>query len=86
MFLGDVYRRLQFCLFQPVDQLVEIVVAIKFDFDFAFTPEFFNRYFCAEMPGQILGHARQKYLFGTFFGWVRLFDACFQTPDQFFGF
>ena len=40
-----------------MNQAVKIVIAVKFDFDFAFLPVLFNHDFGAEVTGEILGEA-----------------------------
>ena len=74
------------CLSQAINQTVKIVNAVKFDFNFAFLPVFFNHDLGTEVTGEIFGKAGKMYLFGVILGYAGLSLHRFQAPDEGFSF
>jgi hypothetical protein len=74
------------CLSQAMNQAVKIVIAVKFDFDFAFSPVFFYHDLGAEVTGEILGEVGKMYLLGAILGYPGLPLLGFQAPDEGFSF
>ena len=53
---------LTICLAQTVNQAVKIVIAVKFDFNFAFLSVFFDHDLGAKVAGEIFCEAGKMYL------------------------
>ena len=71
---------------EAMNQAVKIVIAVKFDFNFAFLSMFFDHDFGAEMTGEILSKVGKMYLLGAIPDYLALLLSYFQAPNEGFGF
>ena len=69
-----------------MNQAVKIVIAVKFDFNFAFLPVFFNHDLGAEVTGEIFGDAGKMCLLRAIFGDPGLSLLRFQALYEGFSF
>jgi hypothetical protein len=68
-------------LSEAFNQAVKIIIAVKFDFNFAFLPVFSNHDLGAEVTGEVFSEACKMYLLGSIFGFPGFYLLRFQAFD-----